>query len=279
MVVLDPEPRDCFAPRSLPATIFGLSERVSGAYVVYQQGKLKDAVNVQATDLTPQELVYVKAQLQNWDCPEAPQKPPSSDLWDASKVDISVPKEQGHQLRGDRLLPADAEPQEHEEAPLKEELPERPLIRPEEVLETLDQEPEFLIRGLSRLLPHVMPTMMPSPDDMYMHASLCRRSAPREPRMGGVRAHWQEQRSDRATQMPQNSWMNRTPGMMMISMWWAPNFKISQYLHLMVTIFENRDQRDQNTRIQQRLPEKVVRINSAWRIHLVLWRLVKLRMK
>ena len=36
MVVLDPEPRDSFAPRSLPATIFGPSERVSGAYVVYQ---------------------------------------------------------------------------------------------------------------------------------------------------------------------------------------------------------------------------------------------------
>ena len=47
MVVLDPEPRDCFAPRSLPATIFGPSERVSGAYVVYQQGNLKDAMNVQ----------------------------------------------------------------------------------------------------------------------------------------------------------------------------------------------------------------------------------------
>ena len=85
----------------------------------------------------------MRAQLQNWDCPEAPQKPTSSDLWDASKVDISVPGEQGHQLRGDRLLPADTEPQEHEEAPLKEELPERPLITPEEVLETLDQEPEI----------------------------------------------------------------------------------------------------------------------------------------
>ena len=143
MVVLDPEPRDSFAPRSLPATIFGPSERVSGAYVVYQQGKLKDAVNVQATDLTPQELVYVKAQLQNWDCPEAPQKPPSSDLWDASKVDISAPRGKEHQLCGDRLLPADEDPQEHEEAPLKEELPERPLIRSEEVLEILDQEPEI----------------------------------------------------------------------------------------------------------------------------------------
>ena len=143
MVVLDPEPRDSFAPRSLRATIFGPSERVSGAYMVYQQGKLKDAVNVQATDLTPQELVYVKAQLKNWDCPEAPQKPPSSDLWDASKVDISAPRGKGHQLRGDRLLPADEDPQEHEEAPLKEELPERPLIRSEEVLEILDQEPEI----------------------------------------------------------------------------------------------------------------------------------------
>ena len=112
MVVLDPEPRDSFAPRSMPATIFGPSERVSGAYVVYQQGKLKDAVNVQATDLTPQELVYVKAQLKNWDCPEAPQKPPSSDLWDASKVDISAPRGKEHQLCGDRLLPADEDPQE-----------------------------------------------------------------------------------------------------------------------------------------------------------------------
>ena len=100
-------------------------------------------MNVQATDLTPQELVSVKAQLQNWDCPEAPQKPPSSDLWDASKVDISAPRGKEHQLCGDRLLPADEDPQEHEEAPLKEELPERPLIRSEEVLEILDQEPEI----------------------------------------------------------------------------------------------------------------------------------------
>ena len=35
----------------------------------------------------------------------------------------------------------------------------------------------------------------------------------------------------------------RTLGMMMISLWWAPNFnfKISRYLYFMVTIFENKD--------------------------------------
>ena len=47
-------------------------------------------------------------------------------------MDISVSREQGHQLRGDRLLPTESEPQEHEEAPLREELPERQLIRTEE---------------------------------------------------------------------------------------------------------------------------------------------------
>ena len=48
MVIVDPAPRNAFLPRSLPATVFGPSDRVSGAYVVFQNGKLKDAVNVQA---------------------------------------------------------------------------------------------------------------------------------------------------------------------------------------------------------------------------------------
>ena len=74
MVVLDPEPRDIVEPRSLPTTVFGSSKKVSGTYVMNQQGKLKDTVNVQATVLTPQELVYEKTQLQNWECLEAPQK-------------------------------------------------------------------------------------------------------------------------------------------------------------------------------------------------------------
>ena len=88
MVVLDPEPRNSFVPRSLPATVFGPSERVSGAYVVYQDGKLRDAVNVQSTDLTPEEVVYVKGHLSEWTPPEAPQKPPASEEWDATQVDI-----------------------------------------------------------------------------------------------------------------------------------------------------------------------------------------------
>ena len=43
--------------------------------------------------------------------------------------------------------------------------------------------------------------------------------------MGGVKVHWQEQRSDRATQMSRNSWMNQTPGMMMISYVVGPQFQ------------------------------------------------------
>ena len=43
MVIVDPALRNAFLPRSLPATVFGPSDRVSGAYVVFQNGKLKDA--------------------------------------------------------------------------------------------------------------------------------------------------------------------------------------------------------------------------------------------
>ena len=119
MVVLDPEPRDSVAPRSLPTTVFGSSERVSGTYVMYQQGKLKDSVNVQATVLTPQELVYEKTQLQNWECLEAPQKlhPPICGMrvrWTSVH-----PDEKNINFVEDRLCPEDEDSLEHEEEPLK----------------------------------------------------------------------------------------------------------------------------------------------------------------
>ena len=136
-------------------------------------------------------------------------------------------------------------------------LPERPLVRKEEVLKILDQESDISDSWFETFASSCHTDNVSISSVMYMHASLCRRSAPREPRMGGVRVHWQVQRSNRATQMPQNFWMSQTPGMMMISMWWAPkfqNFSLPSF-----PIFENRDQRDQNTRIQQRLP--------MWRRH------------
>ena len=279
MVVLDPEPRDSFAPRSLPATIFGPSERVSGAYVVYQQGKLKDAVNVQATDLTPQELVYVKAQLQNWDCPEAPQKPPASDLWDASKVDISVSREQGHQLRGDRLLPTEPEPQEHDEAPLREELPERQLIRTEEVLEILDREPEISDSWFEPFASSCY-TDNDANSRRYVHACLT----------------FSQISATGATH-------GRSEGSLAGTTVGSSNADVSEFvdesdpwddddLYVVGTQFQNfsvssthgdnlreKDSEVHNIRIQQRLPKKVVPFNSVRRIHLVLWRLVKLMMK
>ena len=53
MCVRDPVPRDAFAARSLPATIFGPSEEVPGGYIVYLDRILKNVTNVAVTDLTP----------------------------------------------------------------------------------------------------------------------------------------------------------------------------------------------------------------------------------
>ena len=46
MVVQDPPERNAFMPRSLPCTVFGPSDEVSGGYYIYQQGRVKQAVNV-----------------------------------------------------------------------------------------------------------------------------------------------------------------------------------------------------------------------------------------
>ena len=66
MIVTDPPPRDSFSPRSLPATVFGPSEQVPGAYVCYINGRLVDKVNVTAVNLDMHELAIVKARLQDW---------------------------------------------------------------------------------------------------------------------------------------------------------------------------------------------------------------------
>ena len=63
MVVQDPPERNSFMPRSLPATVFCPGPRVSGSYIVYQHGRLREAVNIQPTSLDAEELVYIKAHI------------------------------------------------------------------------------------------------------------------------------------------------------------------------------------------------------------------------
>ena len=91
MVVQDPPERNSFMPRSLPATVFCPGPRVSGSYIVYQHGRLREAVNIQPTSLDAEELVYIKAHIPQWLPPEAPAEPPRTDTWNAAQVDDAHP--------------------------------------------------------------------------------------------------------------------------------------------------------------------------------------------
>ena len=188
-------------------------------------------------------------------------------------------REQGHQLRGDRLLPTESEPQEHEEAPLREELPERQLIRTEEVLEILDRETEV---SDSWFEPFASSCFAGNDANSrrYIHACLTlsqisAKGATHVGSEGSLAGTTVGSSNADVSEFVDESDPWDDDDLYVV----GSQFQISQYLQLMVTIFENRDQRVQNIRIQQRLPKKVVRINSVRRIHLVLWRLVKLRMK
>ena len=84
MVVKDPVPRSAFVPGALPGTVFGPSERVSGGMVVFQDGRLKEVVNLQISELNAEEITFVKARMDDWGIPVAPSKPPTSTDWHAT---------------------------------------------------------------------------------------------------------------------------------------------------------------------------------------------------
>ena len=87
MIVQDPKSRNAFVPRSWPATVFGPSTSVPGGMIVYQNGRLREVVNLVASPLAPEELVYVKAKLADYDEPFAPTEPPTCRDWDARLAD------------------------------------------------------------------------------------------------------------------------------------------------------------------------------------------------
>ena len=100
MVVKDPAPRNAFVPRSMPATVFGPSDRVPGGLIIFQDGRLKEVVNLQVSSLEPEDLVFVKAHLKDWDTPVAPCEPPATDDWDATKVNQGGGSEVGAAFNG-----------------------------------------------------------------------------------------------------------------------------------------------------------------------------------
>ena len=95
---------------------------------MYQNGRLREVVNLVASALAPEELVYVKAKLSDYDEPFAPTEPPTSRDWDARLADGPQDAETGE-------MPGLFSGEHNEEAPLAEELPEVPLIRPEEIVD------------------------------------------------------------------------------------------------------------------------------------------------
>ena len=140
MVVRDPPPRNAFLPRSMPATVLGTSERVPGGLVVFQDGRLREVVNVQASQLQAEELNWVKAHLRDWDHPISPCDPPGGEGWDPRAVEPhpAAALRKGAQPDGDALFPPIVE-ELPTEAANPEEKPEDPKIRPEELI---DQMPE-----------------------------------------------------------------------------------------------------------------------------------------
>ena len=73
-------------PRAMPATVFCPSDRVPGAYTIFQDGRLKDVVNLQTSQLSAEEIVFVKAQLGDFGAPITPCELPSVADWDAPVV-------------------------------------------------------------------------------------------------------------------------------------------------------------------------------------------------
>ena len=111
MLVKDPPERNAFLPRSLPCTLFGPADEVSGGYYAYHYGVVRQATNVKWSPLKLEELSYIKAHIGNWGVPEAPCQPLPSSSWNAGEIGADNPPD----LADVRVQPP--------EAPLAEELP------------------------------------------------------------------------------------------------------------------------------------------------------------
>ena len=129
--VTDPTPRNAFLPRALPATLFCPSHRVPGGYIVFQNGHLREIVNVQHADLEPEDILFVKAHMHEWQEPVRPCDPPARVSWDAKLMDkkaTDIEKVNPNQL---------VDPPEAEKV---EEKPEPRRVRLEEMLDEIVDE-------------------------------------------------------------------------------------------------------------------------------------------
>ena len=98
---------------------------------MYQRGMIRECVNIKWSALKPEELVYIKAHMEEWAPPEAPCEALASDTWDAREIGGSAEPD----MSGIRVdVP--------EEAPIVEEAPEpvRDLVVDRPVESSSDEE-------------------------------------------------------------------------------------------------------------------------------------------
>ena len=91
MLVRDPQPRNAFAPRAGPATIFGPRSSVSGGMWTYQRGAVKCRTNLAVKGMSQQDLSWVKIHMVNRDPPDAPLPLPEPQLYDSCSLTPSGP--------------------------------------------------------------------------------------------------------------------------------------------------------------------------------------------
>ncbi len=88
MLVTSPPPRNAWAPRAEPCTIFGGCSNIPHAQYVYQKGWIKPRSDLQPEGLSQDELAWVKLSSANWDAPDRPlELPPAADFDAAAMVD------------------------------------------------------------------------------------------------------------------------------------------------------------------------------------------------
>ena len=82
MIVKDPKPRNSWAPRAEPATVFGPSSSVSGGMWTFYRGAIKVRTNLAIQGMNEEDSSWVKIHMDSWDPPDGPLLLPEPELYD-----------------------------------------------------------------------------------------------------------------------------------------------------------------------------------------------------
>ena len=93
MLVTSPAPRNAWAPRAEPCTIFGICDTIHNAHWVYQKGHIKARTDLQPQGLSTYDLCWIKLEVGNWDCPDRPLDLPPIEDYDAGAIPHVHPKD------------------------------------------------------------------------------------------------------------------------------------------------------------------------------------------